>query len=517
MNIKIANKKFELLPSLAFNYFVYSAIALFLLCFAVDSFVLTSLEDAGKICSSSWRRDNDTLLHQMMKRNLADDNNPIWRSDGFPVSVVCPKSKRIMVMGDSFVWGSGYANLNTIWWRQLQRELQRRGYNDVEVVGAGMRGAPTRKELKWAKELVPLYKPDAVIWGYVTNDPEEGMNKYGLGYVKNVQLPEDDLPVRPKILISTVFPNLGDELFSLRAGNRTTKLSGKFYGYDFADWELKLLEGKNWEVYTDTVSQLGTYVQALPIPSFAVTLPSCLFSKHNPLKKQLSDQIRDYYALRYQPVEKLFAANRIKWYDTLDTFLDLAKQDKRMESPDPPLWLGINPANGHPGPLATYAHAYKTADILERDFPSCLGKKTLPVETAEYAHINDWLPASINLKQNSQHIFFRFPDNDTDMLTMPVRKPFVQLNLETPLTASQIKLNGANLTGADVYFSSEDADRHFDDGSLTELGQKKGCSLTWNVPPSARSSHLNTIRVCAQFNGPDHGLLMDVVSAKSLK
>jgi hypothetical protein len=304
VKFKIGGKQFQVLPVIAVNYALYSIAFVFALFLLIDQFVLTNLEDQGKICSSAWRSDNVKMIAQMHARNYATEKDPIWRSEGWPVTAACPKSKRIMVMGDSFVWGTGYSNMNTIWWRQLQRELERRGYNDVEVVAAGMPGAPTRKELRWAKQYVPIYKPDALIWGYVTNDAEEG-SQDGLGLVKNVRLPEDDFPVRVKTLVASAFPNIGDEFQTLRSACRTRKLSGQVYGWDFSDWELKLLEGKNWEVYHDTVKQLGEYVQALPIPSFAVTLPSCIFDTRNLSGRNMLSVIKNYYVPRYTPVKEV--------------------------------------------------------------------------------------------------------------------------------------------------------------------------------------------------------------------
>ncbi|CAN5425668.1 hypothetical protein BH10CYA1_BH10CYA1_03080 [soil metagenome] len=511
MKIKIGKKQFGIIPDPAFTYFLYSIIGVFLLCYLLDQYVLTALEDAGKICSASWRHDNATLLEQMKLRNLSTEVQPLWRSKGFPVSLKSAKSKRILVMGDSFVWGSGYSNLNTIWWRQLQRELQRRGYNDVEVIAAGQPGAPTRKELNWAKQLVPMYKPDLVIWGYVTNDPEEGDTKNGLSYVKNVHCPPDDFPVRAVIFVSSLFPNLGDELFNvLRKGIRTKKVSGELYGYDFADWELKLLEGKNWQVYNDTVKDLGQYVKELSVPSFAITLPSCVFTGSTSKGKALLSFIRSYYDVRYKPVRELWEKGHIKWWSSLDAFLDAVKEDKRIESPDPPLWLGINPANGHPGPLATHCHAVEAANILESDYPSVLGKRSLPVDTVAVPVINDWLPANISLQQNGSTISFVYPTNQSEMLTMPIRKPFVQLNLANPISLSQLSLTGAGLKSADIYISSDDPDKHFDDGTLLELGEMKGGYEKWNPALSPRTSMVNTLRICAQFSGADRRLLLDL-------
>ncbi len=516
MKLKILNKHFDILPGVAFNYFLYSLIGILSVCFVIDAVVLTYLEDKGKICSYSWRLENGRLLDLIKKRNWADANNPVWRSEGFQVQEKCPKSKRILVMGDSFVWGSGYANMNTIWWRQLQRELQRRGYNDVEVIAAGMSGASTKMELDWAKKLVPIYKPDAIIWGYVTNDPDEGSDKAGYGIVKTIVLPGDDIPERPRSLFSDLFPNLSDELFNgLRKGTLTFRLSGEKYGFDFASWELKLLEGKNWQEYEGTVSDLGKYLKSVSVPSFVVTLPCCVYATEKPLPgKNLVDKIRSYYDARYTKVAALFKEHEIEWHDALGAFCNFARSDPRFYSPDPPLWLGINPANGHPGPLGTYVHAVEAANILESRYPQVLGPKTMPVETATVRRVNDWTPPSIHLKQDVNHIYFEYPGTGEEMLTMPLRKPFVALNFETPVNVKSISLNGKSLKSAQVYYTSEDPDKHFDDGSLTDLGAKKGVFETWAVPSSPRSTHVNTLRILAEFSGPDRGLLLDVVSDK---
>jgi len=57
-------------------------------------------------------------------------------------------------------------------------------------------------------------------------------------------------------------------------------------------------------------------------------------------------------------------------------------------------------------------------------------------------------------------------------------------------------------------------DHHFDDGTLTELGEKKGGCVTWNLPEGPRSSRVNTIRINAQFKGLNHALLMDLTTTK---
>jgi hypothetical protein len=87
LKIKIANKQFDLLPGLALKFFLGSLLVVLAVGFLVDSFVLTSLEDAGKICSHGWRHDDQTIVKQMRSRNYATDKCPIWHSEGFRVNV----------------------------------------------------------------------------------------------------------------------------------------------------------------------------------------------------------------------------------------------------------------------------------------------------------------------------------------------------------------------------------------------------------------------------------------------
>ena len=99
--------------------------------------------------SFQWREEN-LLINRMNSNKLKNsswDSNPIWKFiDDGPLPSKGNK-KRILVVGDSFVWGHGYSNLNYVWWKQLARILYVNGYTDVEVVAAGTSGFNTDMEL----------------------------------------------------------------------------------------------------------------------------------------------------------------------------------------------------------------------------------------------------------------------------------------------------------------------------------------------------------------------------------
>jgi len=218
-------------------------------------------------------------------------------------------------MGDSYVWGDGYANLNTIWWRQLQLELERRGYHDVEVVAAGMCGAPTSWELMWARKVVPAYRPDLVIWGYLTNDPKEDGDLHQGSLVKALRLPPETIfPERVLKVLEGVFPNLTDQLFVVRNKHREELLAGERYGYQYGDWDKMILESDNFRRYKQTIRQVGEFSRSLSIPSFVMTLPNAVLYASSTDSKEQADgskffeQVRRYYNVRYAPVQSLFVS-----------------------------------------------------------------------------------------------------------------------------------------------------------------------------------------------------------------
>ncbi len=79
---------------------------------------------------------------------------------------------RILVVGDSFVWGDGATDTATAWPRALQTVMDDRlGAGRVEVTALANNGAATMNQLDWLTPAVlGRLRPDAVVFGYVTND-----------------------------------------------------------------------------------------------------------------------------------------------------------------------------------------------------------------------------------------------------------------------------------------------------------------------------------------------------------
>jgi hypothetical protein len=128
-----------------------------------DRWILARLERQGLVASDGWKRHNSVIdlnLNRKSRAVLLPKSTTPNASDvrqwvGHEVSQERIKKHRLLVMGDSFVWGAPYMTLNHMWWRQLAIELQRRGYNDVEVIAAGRSGMSTHEELNLARTVVP--------------------------------------------------------------------------------------------------------------------------------------------------------------------------------------------------------------------------------------------------------------------------------------------------------------------------------------------------------------------------
>jgi hypothetical protein len=437
---------------------------------------------AAELNSPAWVRDNE-LINQNVSRfkNVITKDDWTWHSAGHPVQVERHTARRIMVISDSWVWGDGYANMNDIWWRQLARELRLRGYADIEVLGVGRRGASTHDELDQLRKVFPKYRPDLVIMGYVTNDPDEQ------------RVPRFDYrildrdPVRQfhqKLAKAGFLPRLNFQLAELRKQKLLKILPGKELGWEYHEWEQRLIEPENLKYYRPTVQALGEFVRQMGAPFFVMTTPV--------------SPNRANWLPHYTPVQPIFEENQVRFCNTLD---DFAREFGGQKPPANMLKWGINPANGHPCVLATHFYAVEAADILERDYPGALGPRTPPPPVFA-PEINDWMPANLAIAARTPaRVTFTYPASDEWMIRMPVGRPHVMFSLAMPARVRAVRVTGPDLRGAEIYLTNLDAHFHCDIGTLVALPRQEGHELTWPLDPMSTGKDLNTVRLVADFTG----------------
>ncbi len=453
----------------------------------------TAAKDAKagvRLATRSWQQENARINENNFAKILLAPDEWIWRSQGFPTIEAPKKSHRILVIGDSFVWGDGYANMNDLWWRQLERELRRRGYDDVEVIGLGACGASTRQELERLHAVLPRYRPDLVIWGYVTNDADEGLVKqFDYGRLdKDAVVGFHDRQAERGWL-----RRLNFQLEQRRREKLLRTLPGPKGGYEYNEWELQLLEPTNLAAYENTVREVAAFMREADTPYFFISLPN--------------HPGEDSFAPRYAPIKPIFASAGVEFVDVLD---DFAAAYPRGTSLSNDLGWGINPANAHPGVVSTRFYAREAADLLERSYASVLGPRGEP-ETNGAPAINDWMPGKLVVQQNAAgRIRFAYPNEDAKMLRMPLEQEHVQLHLAMPSNLREIRLSGPDLASARIHLTQASPKDGIDYGDLESEPQQRGNQVQWELP-AANGQLVNTVRVVAEFAGPDRSLSLELV------
>ena len=453
---------------------------------AIDSFVIPRLE--AYLPDPAWHHEDDVLVANMMQRNDARRSGDwVWRSRGHPVTPERPKLRRILVMGDSFVWGDGYANMNDLWWMQLQRELRGRGYAQVEVIAAGLMGAATHDELKQARSLVPRYRPDLVIWGHVTNDPDEGLVPR-FREDMDAAAAKDALGRTLQRLVELGWlPRLADHLLERRKRVLARELVGAKRGYEQDEWRRRLLRGPNLAEYRRTLAELARFQEESGIPGLGIELPVV------PDREKLREL--------FGPVPGLYEEAGLPMVELTADFL--AEHPSGRAPGGSPLGWGVNPVNGHPGAIVTSFLASETADYLEEHELRILGPRTEPVTTLPL-RVNDWLPYFLEPESLAPgSVSFTQPRFHPLMRYMPVKWPHVQLNLELPTPVEELVAEGPELTVARVHVTVIDPELGYDDGTVHDLGEARGTRAVFSLAGRPLPGPVNTIGFAAGFSGDD--------------
>lgn len=500
--VRRRSRKWRICPWVSLRASLLSLICVAAIAIFLDRIVLASLERQGLVASEGWKRHNQVVLenHHRKDRKIPSPG-PQWASPrgvrawtGHEVTKERSRPHRILVMGDSFVWDASYLTLNHMWWRQLAIELQRRGYNDVEVIAAGTSGMSTHEELDQARHVVPEFHPDLILWGFVTNDPDERLVKQ----INNSQL-APPIPGRVQSVLRRVTPRLLDLFLSRRSEKLAKCYLGPEYGYEYSDWLHRIHEGKNFEQYRQTVADVSQFMKEMKTTGMMVTLPEA--------------PIADRFAFSYDKVIPLWQEAGIPVQDNLPAFVS-RYPNVEASGPQSMAW-GINPADGHPGPHSTAILAQLTADRLEQDFPQVLGEKSSPPNEIR---INDWLPYDLDVTPSGDGRFkLTYPDTEEFLPTMPLEIPTALIALERPQPLGEIHLKGAGLKSARVWLSTYDPMESYDTQQWKDLGLESGTEVKWTIPEELSRLRASVILIHADFDTNDRHLQLQLHKSNDSK
>ncbi|MFH1809435.1 MAG: hypothetical protein ABIJ09_11870 [Pseudomonadota bacterium] len=440
--------------------------------------------------SADWYREDRVIRRNEHLKLCTPNGSSVLCLTGIPAPGAKSNRKRIVVLGDSFVEAGGYLNANNLWWRQLQRELEHRGYWSVDVVAMGHEGMATQDQLEWLRRgEVRELLPDLILIGYVENDPiMVGEDKQALVLQQwNVLFLTGIPPTHPRLRgvqvvlepLSWIAPR-ATALVRARVTRKLFDEGTPTDGYPYDLWTLKILEGENFERYRLMLHEFRKQLDAHAVPAFFMTLPTTPDREHN--------------QARFGAVDEAFRAARLPYHDISDRFSEVYDL-----GPNPLAW-GANPANGHPGPVATHFYAQQAADILEGEFREVLGPRT-EIPTDLVPKINDWVPVDVAPRQEGPGTWWlHFAPGDVDHLpSLELGAPFLSLHFERPVAIKSVRLSGAQLSSAELYFTATDA-AGVDHRVVHRATRRAGPDLSWSLEEPSLANAINTLRVVPRLD-----------------
>jgi len=384
----------------------------------------------------------------------------------------CPK---ILVLGDSFVWGQGLTNINQTWWSIMSSELERRGY-DIQVSAAGFPGVNTSGELRWLRDtsLIKDIAPDLIILGYVANDHGKDIadecDVYDPIILNNYLWVMGELSShrQPDAVFPNIIDRIGDKVVQKRADYSDIMV------YKRTDYSLPYspVTSEQAEYYSnDVLRPLGELIQELGIPLAVIPTP---------------EVPREVFGEIYPVILPLFEKLGFPVYNPLDDFI---KQYPTRNSP----YFFASRLDPHPGPATAWFLGKYAADVLEQEYASVLGEKSA-AEKMYPIEVNDWLPYMLDpqMIQESGSVSqytIEYPDQSSvadfenhehgNFLALPLNKKYVKLNFKYPVKLSSVKIEGENLLSAEARTLAINHKLGFDDQKPVSLGKRKGFSCVW--------------------------------------
>lgn len=227
--------------------------------------------------SVAWQREGWFINAMNVQRRGVDHllDNETYGDDG-------SNRKRVLLVGDSFVYGTGVANPDDMLGERLEDELNKAaGGNAFDVQVLGLHGASTMEEAEWlTDELLEEIDPDLIVVGFVPNDVVPSGREAALcgsdlfcdQSVTSTDLPEyaaclnGEAGILPKIIrysIKPFFPLVAETMLSrfCDLGRIASETSTQSY----ADLVAVPSEGPYWKYFLTALDRFAEINTAIPV------------------------------------------------------------------------------------------------------------------------------------------------------------------------------------------------------------------------------------------------------------
>ena len=285
------------------------------------------LLDNYPLWNPGWAKLEDQRINQE-NWNRAKAH-PLLFNDYVVEKSKSPNLMRIVVLGDSFVWGDGLPQEQR--WGVILSKHVSDCMSNVQFLQWGRPGWSTKDQLEFLKTEGLTWKPDLIILGLVTNDPD-------LGDIEQI------IPTwqEAKLLwpIRAIFPETSALLSSL-INNNLQRFNSKL-GYQA--WEDQLYSAENLARYKTVVHELAELLRDAQVKILVAFTPN---NQHQ------------IFAEKYAKLEPIFSN---EGFNLLNLWEPLAEDFFGQSY----LSLQANRGNGHPGAALNKYFANKIFQQLIR-------------------------------------------------------------------------------------------------------------------------------------------------------
>jgi len=337
---------------------------------------------------AEWDRENTFINYNLfLKQGVGPEITSLdERNDNLN-----PNGIKVLLIGDSFVWGDGVTDAGMTVGTRLQDELNSLTKPGAfNVISYGKAGASTYNHAEYyTKEKISTINPDVIVYGYYVNDTVPNFNEKMICLDKSLcnqfspqTAPEyrncisGDSNKFNKIVKNSVrklYPSLANELIVRNCDSIFQKLSKSKH----TDEELWSDNSINpwFPTWKKAVSIFASNTKGVP------TYMAQLY-----LNKPVLPNVKE--------IEKEFIANSIPVIPMPSAL------DKIYEVGSGP--LSLNPVNGHSNSTLTKLYAKDIAQYLLANLqPSLIAKSQAQIFASKRNLVASILPVSVKLTQNT--------------------------------------------------------------------------------------------------------------------
>lgn len=481
------------MKKLKFTYWLIIRISITFLLLILILFCIDRLIGIRREKKYDWTWYSETKkINWMLIRKYIDSEFALYplvinRNETLPSKQ--KDEKRILVVGDSYVFGYAGDNKNYTWWKQLQKKIKEEGYQNVSVYGAGTWGLNTQDELDMIINNEAIMKnidPDLVIFSYVSNDAdpkdENGNQIYPDTYNWNYDTENQNSNIFIRNF-NNIYKETRDRLFNITDNEIILTLAAKVYGYK-PTLRVKLIStGISLKMHEETLISIDKKMKEKNIPYFFY----------------FCDNDDDYlpHKVYNKNIEKVMKKNNINYYNNpnksnsyYDSFLQAYGFDKKN--------LSINPADSHPGTIKTNFYSDDVLDYLHTNYQYLFNEKS---EFKAYLNINDTMPLLNITKEDNYNYIIEYPKREdkqsknSNFLYLPIKKNYIKLNLEYPIDVHKVKITGNTLKNIDLYVNLVNEEVGFDlDHAKQKLTRIENNNNTFNI-----NKKITSLNISADF------------------